>query len=267
MNSLIAAWEQVKSFMLESLKRVEESALFERLVTEYESLEVRQQKWIQASLVLLFMAMLFLVLFIPFWGVWSQKNTLESSRDLISEMKTFEEQSSVVHKAAPRPRGLQSLPIANAEDLADSLKQFAGSIDLGGDLTEITAKKDSVTLSIPELSIRQALAIIFQTDGWFPAVRAETLKIQVNPDNKELLQMEAEFRYVDGFQAQMAAGTPSNGGNGGSRSGTSRSSSEDFSPDSPGGATRARGGGDNSFSGSDEFEGDIPPPPTFEEDM
>lgn len=271
MNSLIASlqglWDRTKAFMVEGLKRVEDSALFEKMVLEYDSLELRQQKWIQASLVILLMTTLILIFALPFWNVWHQKGILESSRDLVSEMRRFQEESSVVHKPAPRPRGFQALPASNADEFEESLKQFVGSIDLAGDLSEISSDKGVIKLSIPELSIRQALAIVFQTDGWFPAVRTEKLSIEVNPENKELLKMEAEFKFTEAFQAQAGSDT-----GGGGRSGFGSGNSADSSDDGD------TGGGRSSFPGmsppptggagypSDDFDSDLPNP-NFEEDM
>ncbi|MBS1984752.1 MAG: hypothetical protein JST16_11325 [Bdellovibrionales bacterium] len=283
MSSLTAPLEpymvKAKTFVLDTIRRIEESSWFERIVSEYESLEIRQQKWIQASLVILGMVGVLLVFSWPISSVWQQKGDLNSVRKLITDMKAFQDHISVVRQPAPRPAGFQQLPASSAPEFEESFKQFLASISLGGDGSDLQSiGAGQWKLDIPELSIRQALTILFQLDGWFPAVKVDRYRLVVNPENKELLTFEANLRFGDG--------SAFTGGNGASiddegapapttHSNNARSSSTSSSIGTGDGASRAAGTGSRSNqppppappggSFGDEFD-DLPPP-TFEEDM
>lgn len=257
--SISNATAQIKTQFAELIRRIEESALYERLVMQYESLEPRQQKWIQASLVLSLITAVSVAFLWPVGSTMSHKSVLGSQRRLIAEMRAFQDEISVVRKPAPRPVGFQTLPIGNAQEFEESLKQFAGSIDLGGDVAEIALEKDVVSVTINELSVRQALSLLFQVDGWYPAVRNEKFKIEVNPDNRELLRMEMQLRYVDG------AGAPVGAGGSGTTARNGGGSSDDGMEPLDGAAPRTGGSGSPRSDAFDDDE-DIPPP-LFEEDL
>lgn len=282
MNTLRELGARLQLLILEAVKRIEESALFERLVAEYDSLEVRQQKWIRASIVLLVFALFALLFTLPFAGVVSQKNTIAQNRALVSEMRAFQEQIAVVRQPAPRPLGFQQLPVSNPSEFEDSLKQFTGSLGLGGDVTEITSTGGGAwRMRISELSIRQAAAVIFQLDGWAPGIQHEKLRLAVNPDNKELLEMESEIRFISAPAGSAPAGgsiydTPLESG-GGSRAGGGTAPRAAANGQPGGGVTiappdapniRPRGLPGKTTPGAPGFDDfDDLPPPSFEEDM
>lgn len=272
-NSFRQTGDRLRLALVELTKRIEESAFYERLLNEYEALELRQQKWIRASLVILVGLVAFGVFVLPILGVVSEKNRLSTTRHLIGEMRAYQDQAAVIHQAAPRPTGFQPLPAATAAEFEDSLKQFLGSVGLGGDDIEITPSNNGLKVEIPELSIRQATTILFQIDGWFPAVRNDRSKMKVNAANKDLLSMSMNLRFVGGSASgdegpamdEPSGDTPANGVSAGSGL-----------PARTGGTTNYRSdgtaGGGNAYPGmtppapSDDFETELPPP-SFEEDM
>jgi hypothetical protein len=279
MNNLAIYLEKLRVFLNDLIVKVEESPLFERLVLKYESLEPKQQRWVRNGGTLAFFSVIGLVFFLPLILALQSKSQVSSMRKLLFEVQSFNNENSIVRRPAPRPRDWRALPAGTLQDLESSLQNFSETIGIPSDFVAVKGAGNGLSIDIQELSLRQAVALLYQIDGWFPAVKFDENKISIHPDSKDLLTLRAQLSYDETLAAQLPqdAGAASFG-----RGGRGRSLPLD-DDDGYGAGAAAYPGGESSgalpsppgypagggLSPSDEFGGDALPPPSlnFEEDL
>lgn len=245
MNELLEYWQRLKVFLKDLIQRIEESPLFERVVIKFESLEPRQQKAWRLGALYLSLAAIALVYVLPIWGVVSQKRDIQAKRKLLAELQAFNSENSVVRRPAPRPQGWTSLQAASTKDMETALSQYAESMGIPQDFINSSTTGSSIDLELKELSLRQALTLVYQVDGYHPAMEFESLRIGVHPTAKDLLELKMRARVSDPSVLANYTGAGGGAGRGGSNAGG------------------PSGGQGSSFNGN-ELEGDddfVPPPP------
>lgn len=261
--------DKAKAFFADLLRRIETSPYFERAIVKYQNLDLRQQKTLRITALILTMAIPLSILVVPIVTAVSDRGVVKQTRSLVAEIQRFNEEQSVVHQPAPRPLGWQALAVTTPEESEASLTQYLGGIGVTGDLLELTRSGDSLRLMIKELSIKQAVAFVHQLDGWYPALHMLNLKLSVNATDKQLLTLEVALRHDAGGAQQLGRAPPPRASSGGgSYAPPPPSSSNSFGNAGAESAPPARSstGAESSPSTSDDF-GDLPPPPPFEEDL
>jgi hypothetical protein len=208
--------ERLKAGILDLLSKLEASPYYDRLLNRFETLEARHQKWIVSGGRLLVLALVAYFLVSPFVGLWSEKNKLDSQRALLAEMKIFNEKVETQPRPATLPPDWQPLAASTPEEASNSLKGYLSTIGLpDGSYQFLTSSNSHLKLDIPELNLRQAQAILYQIDGWYPTVASQVLSIKVHPQDEQKLTMSVTLAHRGGaFEAGMdgSGGAPSNGG-------------------------------------------------------
>jgi len=278
MNNLKIYWEKFILALNTLVSKIEESALFERIVLKIESLEPRQQKaWRLGG----FLAGVFVFLgifLLPLFMVLREKWELSETRDMVNELQSFNSENSVVKRPAPRPQGWQGMPAANITEIESSLEQFSETIGVPPDFIDLKATPPGdLSINIKELSLRQAVAIIFQVDGWHPGLDFESLRVSVNPDAKDLLSLNARLRYDESQISQDARPSGAQGGSGSNSMGGGYTRLDDSGPaplDAPPTSEREQfrparpGTPESNFPDEDYMPTEPPPPPlNFEDDL
>ena len=280
MSQLQQLWERVRGALLDLVRGIEESAAFERLLSEYDALEPRQQKWLRAMAVLLVLGGFVVIVALPVVNVFRTQRNLNDLRALVAEMRHYQDQKAVIRKPAPPPLGFQNLPANSPAEAEESLKAFLASIGLEGDALT-TGDNGGWRLVVPELSVRQATTLLFQIDAWTPRLTTENVQVTVHPANKELLTLNADLRYGAMAMNGGFPGLPTGGNRGGNGYPPAGEypANEGGHPGS-GGGTMIRdesmgedpNGAANGFpampppDAPSNFQSELPPP-EFEEDM
>jgi hypothetical protein len=266
--------DKVISVFKSITQKIEESSAFEKVMAEYESLEPRQQKWVQGFLVLASTGLVLLVLAWPLWDVVQTRSNLAETRSLLGDMKRFQEEQSIVRRPAPKPAGYQPLAVSNPEETEESVRNFLTMIGFRPDDYEITSGEAGTTLKIPELTIRQAVYLSFQMEAWFPQVRMPKLKLSTHKTKKDRLIWESVFENVATVDTTTTAGDSLDDEDGMPMSPATGGRSRSVGLPGAGGMAPGMPGGRPTFNesapplpGAEDFEGDMPPPQNFEEDM
>jgi len=281
MNQLLEYWDAFRAWVKTTINHIEESPQFERLVLKFEGLEPRQQKWVRIGSILFGIFLITLVYCYPILSLALRKGELDDTRALIRSVQAFNDENAVVRRPAPRPEGWKStLQASNPKEFEAALSQYAESIGIPVDFVILTPVNGNVyQVEIQELSLRQAVTLLFQVDGYHPALRFDDLKIAVHPDSKDLLTLRAKVRFLQELGLEgpppdfdsAANGddddpvdAPVTGGRGNGYPSASAGPGGTSLPPPPTGAYPPPPSG----IPGDDFDSDLPPPSlNFEDDM
>ena len=285
MSQLQEFLSKIQLRLVTTLRKVEESSLFERIVQRYESLDPRYQSRVSTAGKALFLILLLYLSVGPLISVAFQKINNSRLDSLLSEIQSFNGENLIERVPAPKPSGWQNLPSNTADDLENSLQQYFANLGIISDNVSLTRSENTFTLKISDFSLRQAVSILFQLDGWQPAIRTTKMKLSVNPNNKVTVDFESSFEF-DPAAAQRFAELPQDGGfDRGSDSGGSAAPLPSDAPTQrigrppgfpanggpfppPSGLPSDMSNFENSFPPppSEDFNADLPPP-AFEDEL
>lgn len=255
MNSLRQFFVQVSQAFWALISRIEESQFFERWVLHYESLDGAQQKRFWSILNFVVYACLLSLVLIPLLTVVSARNHLADLQTLTLEMIQKSQTVQVERRPAPPPSGWQNLPASNTDEMELSLAQFLAAQGVSPNLYAITLKVNNFKLAASEVTLRQALNLTFQLDGWFPAVVIQNYSLKISKARKDLVDLELAFVFDPSQMNRFSS--PGFGSRGQSLGNSEGSGDGLFAPESGQGSNRAefpngpRGNG-----------GDFPPAPS-----
>ncbi len=281
--------EQARNFAKGLVQRIEESSAWEHLMNRFEALDPTQKRQLRGVGLALGLALPTLALVYPLTVVFGEKSRQAAMRDLIEDMREFNLERAVERRAAPAPSGFQNLPIGSASEAEESISQYFSQIGITPEIAEVKSTGGGFSVDIKELTVRQLVALTYQMDGWYPALIADSVKIAVHESDKTLLTLQATYRYLPENAGKIGQGLPR-------MSGAAPSYDDDESPvDQPvsrpppsassggfesgsSGSGSSTYGGDGGFdSGYDDYSGgsdvpaddfgDLPPPPSFDEDL
>ncbi len=278
MNNLKMYFDRFVTGLMTVLSKIEESALFEKLVLKFEALEPRQQRGWRIGGILAGAIVIGSIVLLPVYLVLRQKMELSNTRDLVNELHSFNNENSVVKRPAPRPQGWQAMPGTNLKEMESTLEQYSETLGIPPDFISLKSNPPGeINIAIKELSLRQAVAIIFQIDGWHAGLDFDSLKVSVNRQSKDLLTLDAKLRYDQQLIASISqlSVSPSAGGarspnpvnDGSNETGVP----QDF--DSPSASPSLRPGvpgrpGTGNFPDDEFMTNENPPPPlNFEDDL
>lgn len=273
MNRLYELMDNLKSQFFTLLGKIEESPQFEKALLSFEALDPRYQKRVRAGLLLFGGLAIFLVFSLPVFSVLSAKKSNLAYYNLIGEMQNFNTTNNIVFQSAPRPQGWVTLPTATQEDLENSLTQFLANNGVPQVLVDIQKTPQGFNIKLEQISIRQAVYFVFQLDGWYPALKFQSLKVSVNKENPELLELAAtlDFDVNEAGKLNTALGSqPAPGGdmpNYNSAKGPTSGINQNPQGGGSGGSEYSPPPPPSPSMGGDDFGADLPPPPPFEEDL
>ncbi len=267
MNRIILFLKTFHQFIHNFLQKLEESSLFERWVLRWDNLDPRHQKRFLSYLNIFGYMAVALVFSFPLVSVSFKKYKLSQFEKLQTELKAVAQAPEVVRKPAPAPQGWAAYPISTIDEFQSSFESFLASIGISIDLGEFKKEGSKVTFAFEDITLRQVMALVFQLDGWFPALKFTLLDISNSGSNKVFLKIKGELEYsVSSAQMFQIGGSVTDSPMGGRRNfpnGDSPSGANSFFPktaDSPQGAS-AR----NTFD-ERPSSGDGPPPGFYDED-
>ena len=202
-STLLEYLERLKVAILDALSKIENSSYYDRLLNRFEGLEARQQKWIVSGSRLALILLVTYFLLSPLLGLFGAKGKINEQRLLLADMKHFNERVETQPRPAPPPRDWQPLAASTAEEASNSLKSYMASIGFpDGSYQFLTSSNAHLQVDIPELNLRQAQAILYQVDGWYPQVSSQILSMKVHPDDDQKLTMSLTLAHRGGgFQA------------------------------------------------------------------
>ncbi|MEO5667538.1 MAG: hypothetical protein ABIR96_05735 [Bdellovibrionota bacterium] len=218
--TLLEYLDRLKAIILEGLAKIETSPYYDRILNRFESLEARHQKWAIAGARLLVLFIVAYFTLSPLVGLWSTKNRIGDQRSLLVEMKHFNELVETQPRPASPPSDWQPLAANTPEEAANSLKSYLGTLGFPeGSYQFLGSSNSHMQLDIPELNLRQAQAILYQIDGWYPKVSSQILSMKVHPDDEKKLTMSLTLSHHGGAGgADSGEDYASAGGGGGRRS-------------------------------------------------
>jgi|GEM_PF-1294084 len=197
--TIIEYLERFKTAINDLLAKVEASSYYDRILNRFESLDARQQKWAISGGRLLVLLLVTYFLFNPLLTLWGEKNKLDDQRTLLTEMKLFNEAVETQPRPAPAPSEWQTLAASTPEEAANSLKSYLASLGFpDGSYQFLTSSNSHLQIDIPELNLRQAQAILYQIDGWYPQVMSQVLSVKVHPDDVQKLTMSMTLAHKGG---------------------------------------------------------------------
>ena len=241
--------EAIKSL----LAKIEESSIFERILIFYEGLDPSKQALARGILRFGCFALAIVTLFSPLMKSYSSKSDIKTFDEAAFQLQLIAAKGSEVVSQAPKPSTWQSLPASSSAELENSMREYLANIGVPDELFVAQADGlDRFNLNIEELTLRQALAITFQFDGWHPAVRTENLEIKIHGKNPDRLSLS-----IAAFIPAASPGSEDFGSHDNDFEGTTHNPEGTSNPN---GETSHFGGGDN----PDYFDSDpnqVPPPP------
>jgi hypothetical protein len=179
--------EQLRSL----LTRIEQSSLVERAMLRFSSWDPQRQALAKSSFRLLMLLILAFLLIQPIRKIRNMKSFIALYEESAFNLQKLGARNSEVRSQAPKPSTWQSLPASNSTELENSMKEYMATIGVQEDLFNARADGlDRLEIAIDDLTLKQALALTFQFDGWYPNVRTENVEIKVHPENADRLQMK-----------------------------------------------------------------------------
>ena len=267
-EALTKALNQIRSW----IHMLEESPYYEKLLSKYDAIEPVQRKRLNVLLMVTGAVLGLYVFFYPLIQVVSLKSELSDYRTILYEMENINANyKPAAKKTFTPPPGWQNLPAENAEEFATSVDQYLAQIGVIPELAKIDRQGSDTNIDFKEITLKQAVSLMFQLEGWYPGVRIIKSKVSTHPNSKELLQMQVAFRYSGNGGAGAADSSSFGGGEGFDNPPSVDDSGGDFTPPPPPVApTTSFGGQDQSFNpgmNGDEFDVPPPPPPPAIEDF
>ncbi len=239
------------------LVKIEESALFERLVLKWESLDPRYQKR-YSSFANLFSYLVLMGLFLyPLLSVYSLRVKKENFKELQKEVRALALSPEIIRQPAPPPMGWSPLNIATLDDFEINFENFMATLGVSFESGEFKRSGNSVQILFDEITIRQVFAMLYQLDGWYPALSIKNITVENSKSNKVFLKTNLELEY-DSAKAMAFGASGISGGPGASFN--NRNTYGAPGANIPNGA-----GGDNGMSA--DSRGTMTPPAMYDDEM
>lgn len=191
--------ERVKAGVYEALQKIEDSPVYERIVSKIESLEPSQQRTLLLSSRVLVLLTLLYFLLSPLGTLWSIKSTLNDQRTLLAEIKAFNTAIETRPRPAPNPKDWQNMSAASPNEALQNLISFMNSIGLPeGSYQTLPSSGGQLQINIPEINLRQVQTLLFQIDGWYPEVENEIVTIKTLPTDPQKLSLTLTLNHKSG---------------------------------------------------------------------
>jgi hypothetical protein len=191
MNKLLEILAKVNEAVKNLLTKIEESSAFEKVMIAYEAMDPTRQALTRGVMRLSALSLGLFILFSPLWTSYSTKSTIKTFDESTFQLQVLAARGTEVVSQAPKPSTWQNLPASSSAELENSIREYLANIGVPEELYVAQADGiDRFNLNIEELTLRQALALTFQFDGWYPAVRAENLEINVHAKNPDRLSLK-----------------------------------------------------------------------------
>jgi hypothetical protein len=241
-----------------ALKNFENSSLFERIMRRYESMSPRGQglfKWILKTGVLMVIA--FLIVGGPLI-LLSKLARIKQLEKLESSALVFQAEYDSLTKGYTPPVGWRPLDAGSAAQLASAFNEYLPGIGVPEEFGTLVATGDTLNLTLREISIRQATNIIFQLEALYPKLKATALTARPNAGRRDIMDMEATFKFNPAFANQFSGAAPG---------GYDQGEAEEQIVHGPSGKTPPGKGGTGGkgtapHNGGSDFQSDyVPPPP------
>lgn len=208
MDKLKEILQNVWLKVVSALKNFENSAIFERIMRRYESLSPNGQSAFKGVLKIVVMLVLaFMILGGPFM-LLSKLNEIQQLEKLEGEALTFKAEYEAATRGYEPPMGWRPLAAASADELSRAFNEYLPGIGVPEEFGTLMANGDTLNLTLREISIRQATNIIFQLEGLYPKVKTQTLKVRPNAGQRDILDMEATFKFNAAFANQFSGMSP-----------------------------------------------------------
>lgn len=208
MEKLNELFQNIWLKIVGALKNFEDSSLFERLTRRYESLSPNGQKIFKGlTKITALLVIAFMILGGPFM-LLSKLNDIQSLEDLESEATLFQAEYEAQTKGFNPPTGWRPIPSDSAGSLAAAFNEYLPGIGVPEEFGSLVANGDNLKLILKEISVRQATNILFQLEGLYPKVQTQTLNIRPNVGQRDILDLDATFKFNPAFANQFSATTP-----------------------------------------------------------
>lgn len=291
MDQLKEALQNIWLKIVGALKNFEDSPIFERIMRRYESLSPSGQSVFKGlTKIFALMIIAFMILGGPFM-LLSKLNDIQTLEALEGEATTYQAEYEAQTKGFTPPVGWRPLAGNSADSIAAAFNEYLPGIGVPEEFGTLVASGETLKLILKEISIRQATNIIFQLEGLYPKVQTQTLKIRPNAGQRDIIDVDATFKFNPAFANQISGALPSgnqdldspeegfapppppspppssrNTPNLPSNSGASNDDSNEYIPPPP----PPPPGGDYEEFAPPELPDDLPPPPPppgFEEEL
>jgi len=192
-----------------ALKNFEDSPLFERIMRRYESLSPNGQSVFKGLVkIFAFMVIAFMILGGPFM-LLSKLNDIQTLEALEGEATAYQAEYEAQTRGFTPPVGWRPLAGNSADSIAAAFNEYLPSIGVPEEFGTLVANGDSLKLVLKEVSIRQTTNIVFQLEGLYPKVQTQTLKIRPNAGQRDIVDVDATFKFNPAFANQMSGAVPS----------------------------------------------------------
>jgi len=190
-QKLLALLAQLHEHLKAFFGKIEESSVFERIMMFYEGLDPSKQKIVRGIMRLGFLSLAVYIVVSPILRSFIARREIQFFSQQTFRLQELSAKGSEVISQAPKPPGWQAMPASSSGELENSLRDYLANIGISEDYYAANADGlDRFNLNIDELTLKQALAITFQMDGWYPQVLTEKIDITVHPENSDRLQMQ-----------------------------------------------------------------------------
>jgi hypothetical protein len=189
-------------------KNFEDSPLFERIMRRYESLSPNGQGIFKGLVkVSALLVVAFMILGGPFL-LLSKLSDIQNLEELESEAATFQSEFEAQTRGFTPPSGWRPLAADSATSLATAFNEYLPSIGVPEEFGTLLANGDTLKLVLKEISIRQATNILFQLEGLYPKVQAQVISVRPNLGQRDILDLDATFKFNAAFANQISAVAP-----------------------------------------------------------
>ncbi len=212
MSRITEFLEKLKIFINETLSKIENSSAYENALEKFDDLDPKHQHWIAAGSRLMIILIFSYFAVSPLLNLWTHKSILAEQRTLLTDVKSFNEKLETQPRPSPPPQDWQALPADSSDAAMASMKGFIESMGIpNGSYNMLSSSNGSLQLEIPQINLRQAQALTYQVDGWYPKVISQILTIKTHPDDKQKLQLAMTLRHQSGSPFSSTSGYSSPG--------------------------------------------------------
>ncbi len=191
MNQLREYGLKLLDFIRSLLAQIESLPIFERALMRLESLEPSRQALVKSTFRFAMLLILTFLILWPLYKVRETKKFISLYSDSLYRLQRVSNTPTDIQSHAQKPADWQNLPASNAQELENSLKDFMANIGVAEDLfTSRVDGLDRMELEIDDLTLKQALSLSYQMDGWHPSVLAENFEMKIHPQNVDRLQLK-----------------------------------------------------------------------------
>ena len=241
-------WDDIKEQLTEQFQVYQskflESSAFIQVKEKYENLTPRQQKWIQKSLLTLFVLW---ILYVPFGYFFSSVTSIQKineNKRLMNELTAIS-QLETGGEAPPAPE-LNNMTTVVRSHISDERileKQIAEIRPLNPNETITSLPKFveqmGVYVLLSQLNLRQIVSVTHRVDKIFPTARVFNMKILPNKENPQYSDLSLSLVFFKLRQTGPEGGPV---GAGGGRSGGSNIKAPGGRQDNNSGDNPAAGG-------------------------